>query len=111
MIVLGMNETQTPGMLSLPVGKVERTAGPDHVLEQALRREIAEEVGISVDQAMLYLQSAAFTMDTTDPVSESAEVDSAAWRTIPEIVAHPRAPEWMATTIARAERLRSRVGW
>ena len=127
MIVRGLNETQAPGKLGFPGGKVERTDGPDQVLEQALRREIAEEVGLEIDQETLYLESAAFTMDagepavwvvflcryrgTGGPVSESDEDDSAAWMTPSEIAAHPRAPEWVPATIERAEWLRAQVGW
>ena len=127
MIVRGLNETQAPGMLAFPGGKVERTDGPDQVLEQAVRREIAEEVGLEIDQETLYLESASFTMDTGEPavwvvflcryrgtgepVSESHEVDTAGWMTVPEIVTHPRAPDWMPATIDRAERLRAQVGW
>jgi 8-oxo-dGTP pyrophosphatase MutT (NUDIX family) len=127
MIVRGLNDTQAPGVLAFLGGKVERTDGPDQVLEQTLRREIAEEVGLEIDQETFYLESAAFTMDTGEPavwvvflcryrgtgepVSESIEVDSAAWMTPSEIAAHPRVPDWVPATIERAERLRAKVGW
>jgi 8-oxo-dGTP pyrophosphatase MutT (NUDIX family) len=127
MIVRALDEEQAPGALGFPGGKVERTDGPDQVLEQTLRREVAEEVGLEIAQETFYLESAAFTMDTGEPavsvvflcqyrgtgepVSESDEVDSASWMTPSEVVADPRAPEWMPATIERAERLRGQVGW
>ena len=48
-------EEHAPGTLALVGGKVEVASGGDDVLEDTLRREVKEEVGIEVD-AMDYLE-------------------------------------------------------
>jgi 8-oxo-dGTP pyrophosphatase MutT (NUDIX family) len=127
MIVRSLDKDQAPGALAFPGGKIEATDGPDSVLEEALRREITEEMGIDVGDEMRYVESGSFTLHSGDPAvwtvflcrydgdsdakAASPEVDSVAWMTVPEILDHPKAPEWMPDIIDRTELLRKRVGW
>ncbi len=53
-------EENLPGVLSLPGGKVELEAPRGGILEATLHREIREEVGISVEEQMFYLESKLF---------------------------------------------------
>jgi len=66
MIVRGQEE-YAPGGLSFPGGKVEGAGSRDDILEETLRREIAEEVGLEVHDEMAYLRSSAFVAES-EPV-------------------------------------------
>lgn len=60
-------------MLAFPGGKVEAPPDTDGVLEKAARRELAEEVGISVSQ-IEYVCSRSFTADDGTPVINVVEL-------------------------------------
>ena len=62
MVVRG-EEEYAPGGLNFPGGKVEGAVIADDVLEETLRREIAEEVGLEVHAEMAYLRSSAFVAE------------------------------------------------
>lgn len=55
-------EEHAPGMLAFPGGKVEAPPGTDDVIKETARRELAEEVGITVGQVD-YVGSRTFTAD------------------------------------------------
>jgi len=127
MIVRGEREAQAPGTLSLPGGKVEVDGGAVEVLEETLRREIAEEVGVAVEPTLAYIDSIAFVTDYGAPVVDVAflcrhatgepvaldpdEVAAVRWLTAAEVAASPQAPPWTRRTIERAEAARLRLGW
>jgi ADP-ribose pyrophosphatase YjhB (NUDIX family) len=67
MLIVRGEAEYAPGGLSLPGGKVEGVAARDHILEETLRREIDEEVGLEVRGEMAYVRSGAFVADG-DPV-------------------------------------------
>src|SRR6185312_6767373 len=60
MILRSAEEAHAAGTLSFVGGKVERAGITDNILEDTLRREIAEEVGVTVDQTMRYVESKSF---------------------------------------------------
>jgi len=66
MVVRGEQE-YAPGGLNFPGGKVEGVTNLDDVLEETLRREIAEEVGLEIHDEMAYVRSSAFVAEG-DPV-------------------------------------------
>ncbi len=53
-------ELQAPGMWSLPGGKVELYGTEFDVIEKTLIEEFREEVGIELDQDMVYYRSGSF---------------------------------------------------
>jgi len=55
-------EEHAPDTLALVGGKVEIESAKDDVLEETLRREVMEEVGVEVD-VVDYLESKAFAAD------------------------------------------------
>ena len=59
MIVRSEDEDHAPGVLSPPGGKAELGDDALGVLEETLRREILEEIGVTVGQ-MAYLRSSRF---------------------------------------------------
>ena len=125
MVVRG-EEEYAPGGLNFPGGKVERVNDADDVLEETLRREIAEEVGLEVHAEMAYLRSSAFVAEG-DPVvdvvflcrwkpgeavaADPAEVAAVRWMTAAEAIAHPETPPWTRLSLELAERKRLERGW
>ena len=113
MIVRG-EEEYAPGGLTLPGGKVEGAEGREDVLEETLRREIAEETGLEVHDEMAYVRSSAFVavgetvVDVvflcryragTATAADPGEVAAVHWMTLAKAVAHPETPPW--TRLAR----------
>jgi 8-oxo-dGTP pyrophosphatase MutT (NUDIX family) len=125
MVVRG-EEEYAPGGLNFPGGKVEGSGSADDILEETLRREIAEEVGLEIHAEMAYLRSSAFVAEG-DPVvdlvflcrwksGEAAAVDPAEvaavrWMTAAEAIAHPETPPWTRLSLELAEKLRLEWGW
>ncbi|CAA9580469.1 MAG: hypothetical protein AVDCRST_MAG49-4707 [uncultured Thermomicrobiales bacterium] len=127
MTVRGDGEPHAAGTLSVPGGKVEGGADGDDVLEATLRREVAEEVGLTVGDELVYLESKAFVADDGTPVVDVVflcrlladdpvraapdEVGAFRWMTAAEVAADPAAPPWTRRSIALAERRRAELGW
>jgi 8-oxo-dGTP diphosphatase len=125
MVVRGEQE-YAPGGLNFPGGKVEGVTSLDDVLEETLRREIAEEVGLEVHDEMAYLRSSAFVAEG-DPVvdvvflcrhkagtafaADPDEVAAVRWMTAAEVIAHPEMPPWTVLSVELAERVRRERGW
>lgn len=121
------DEDHAPGGLAPPGGKVEGLAGAAHILEETLRREIREEVGLELDEEMVYLESNSFVADDGDPVVDIvflcryksgtaaaldlAELTAVRWMTAEEVRADPQVPPWTRQSVARAERARLARGW
>src|SRR5215831_12960100 len=68
MILRSDDEEHAAGTLSFVGGKVERADVADNILEETLRREIAEEVGVTVAEAMRFVESKSFIADNGRPV-------------------------------------------
>ena len=119
LIVRGANEAHAPGMLSLPGGKVEQDGADVAVLEATLRRELREEVGVEVDDDLIYVDSTAFVADDGQPVINVVflcrhragdarpiapdEVAQVVWMTAAEVLADPRTPPWARRSVELAE--------
>lgn len=125
MVVRG-EEEYAPGGLSFPGGKVEAAGSADDVLEETLRREIAEEAGLEVHAEMAYLRSSAFVAEGTPVVdvvflcrwqsgtavaADPAEVAAVRWMTAAEAIAHPETPPWTRLALELAEKVRLQRGW
>jgi 8-oxo-dGTP diphosphatase len=120
-------EAHSPGVLALIGGKVEVIGNESDVLEKTLRREIDEEVGVSVGPDLAYIYSTAFVTDYGAPVVDVVflcrhaagepvardpdEVAAVVWLTAAEIAANPNVPPWTQHMIALAEAARVRLGW
>ncbi len=125
MVVRG-EEEYAPGGLNFPGGKVEEAGSSDDVLEETLRREIAEEVGLEVHAEMAYVRSSVFLAEgdrVVDVVflcrwqsgeavaADPAEVAAVHWMTATEAIAHPETPPWTRLSLELAERVRLEKGW
>lgn len=112
-------EEHAAGMWSLVGGTVEESDEDENVLERTVRREIREEVGITVSQELDYIESRTFVTDTGDRVvnvvflcqhdggtahiNEPDEIASIQWLTAEEIAVHPDIPPWTQQSIVYAE--------
>ncbi|MFN2228094.1 MAG: NUDIX hydrolase [Anaerolineae bacterium] len=126
LMVVRSEQEYAPGGLNFPGGKVEGVSSLDDVLEETLRREIAEEVGLEVHDEMAYLRSSAFVAEG-DPVvdvvflcrhkagaafvADPAEVAAVRWMTAAEVIDHPEIPPWTKLSLELAERVRHERGW
>jgi 8-oxo-dGTP diphosphatase len=126
-VVRGEGESHAPGALALPGGKVEDAGTATDVLEDTLRRELIEEVGIEVTGEMAYVQSSAFVADDGDPVIDIVflcrhksgtptaldpdEVAAVQWMSAEEIRTAPNMPVWTRHSIEMAEKARAKLRW
>ena len=121
-IVRGERVPHAPGELSFPGGKVELSDSADRILESAVRREVAEETGVTVSAELQYIRSVAFTMgDGTavvdvlflgkylagEPhIAAPDEVAEIRWMTAADILSHDRTPPWLRDCIGQVETAR-----
>jgi 8-oxo-dGTP diphosphatase len=61
-------EEHTGGLLSLVGGKVEIEGHSTDILERTIKREILEEVGITVKENLKYVHSTSFVTDSGENV-------------------------------------------
>lgn len=119
----GAAEEHAAGTLALVGGKVDADAGVSgtRVLEDALRREIQEEVGLSVGESMTYSHSTSFVTDRGDAVinvvfvcegrhgeavaASPEEVAEILWLTAEEASQREDLPEWTRESLTLAERI------
>jgi len=123
----GAAEEHAAGTLALVGGKVETEVSGTHVLEKELRREIEEEVGLTVGDSMIYSHSTSFLSDRGDAVinvvfvcewaggaaaaARPDEVSQLLWLTAEEASERADLPDWTRESLELAEqavRLRER---
>ncbi len=116
-----MKETHAGGKLSHIGGKVETTCADKNVLENTLRREIREEVGIEVGD-MNYLESKTFLTDQNQMVVDVVfvcqykkgkesivshdEVEAIYWMSTSDIINGINVPDYLKESIKKAEKWR-----
>jgi ADP-ribose pyrophosphatase YjhB (NUDIX family) len=124
MIIRSDKEPHAPDTLSFPGGKVESLTNIDNVLEKALIREITEEVGISIEEKMIYVESKIFlAMDgrycidivflckykAGEPNPQEEEVSAVSWMTYEEIINNTKTPTWIKQSLEKAKVLKESV--
>ncbi|GGG78676.1 NUDIX domain-containing protein [Paenibacillus radicis (ex Gao et al. 2016)] len=117
-ITRSMKEEHAGGTLSLVGGKVEVEGNGLEILEQTVKRELYEEVGIEIKDTVTFVYSSSFVTEDGNNVinmvflceydrgtahSKSPdEVEAVHWMTFDEIMNHPLAPPWTKESIRRA---------
>lgn len=112
-------EEHAGGMLSLVGGKVDLEGNSIDILERTVKREILEEVGVTVTDKMEYVHSTLFVTDSKKHVIDIVflceheqgeafpkspdEVEKIEWLTTEEVISHPQAPSYLKESIKRAE--------
>lgn len=118
-------EEHAPGFLSMVGGKVETRIVENDVLEETLKREIMEEVGIQVSEKLHYVESKSFILDkgqvvidiiflckyqSGEPKSMSAdEVSGVYWMSSSEIFENICTPIWLKESIEKVESIRLKI--
>ncbi len=124
-ITRGADEAVGAGEVTFSGGKVDLEIPLDDILEATARREVLEEVGISLREPLHYVEShtfgsAAFPVldvvmlaqaDAGDLVIAENEVEHAEWLTFSDMMAHPSVQPWTQESLRRADRLRITLGW
>jgi 8-oxo-dGTP diphosphatase len=121
LLVRSDDEEHAAGEYGLPGGTVEVEESAGEVLEDALRREVREEVGLTVADPE-YVDSTAFTTDTGESainvvfhcrhesgephVADPEEVASVEWLTVAEIRERGDVPPWTQRSVERAVEVR-----
>lgn len=117
----GFKEEHAGGTLSLVGGKVEKEGNVQDILEKTIKREVEEEVGITIKDQMHYVHSTSFIADDCVHVVDIVflcevekgeayrkspdEVENIFWMTTEEILNDSLAPIWLKESIRRAEKL------
>jgi 8-oxo-dGTP diphosphatase len=126
MLVRGAGEEYLPGILSFPGGKVEGAEFVDNILEDTVRREIFEEVGVEIHDDITYVESHSFVGDG-EPVVDVVflcrykegeaksgdidEVESVIWMGYDEILMNKAVPQWTKQSLKLAEKKRIKLKW
>ncbi|MET3699016.1 ADP-ribose pyrophosphatase YjhB (NUDIX family) [Bacillus oleivorans] len=117
----GLKEEHAAGTLSLVGGKVDSGGIVQDVLEETIKREVEEEVGVTITNNIQYVHSTSFIADDNirvvdivflceikkgEPYRKSPdEVENIYWLTTEEIMNHPDSPPWLKESIKRAEQI------
>jgi len=124
-ITRSAKEEHAGGTLSLVGGKVDIEGGSLEILERTVKREVDEEVGVKIKDAVAFVYSSSFVTDdgrnvinmvflceydTGTAHSKSPdEVEAVYWMTFDEIMDHPAAPPWTKESLRRAAALAERL--
>lgn len=116
-----LKEEHAGGQLSLVGGTVEKEGNTKGLLERTLKRELFEEVGVTIKDKVQYVRNTTFMLgdgkevmdfvflaeiESGEPFAKSMEeVDEVLWLTADEIYAHPKSPIWLKESIQEAEEI------
>ncbi|MEC1521066.1 NUDIX domain-containing protein [Neobacillus niacini] len=112
-------EEHAGGLLSLVGGTVDQEGNSLDLLERSVKREIAEEVGITVKNKLHYVHNTSFVNEKGDHVinivflceystgeafpKSQDEIENVWWLSTEEILNHPQAPSYLKDSIRKAE--------
>lgn len=116
-------EEHAGGTLALVGGKVEVTNVSNDILENTLKREILEEIGIEVYDEMRYVKSSFFVTQDGQPVIDIVflckyksgdpkvldpnELSLVEWMSAQEILNNKTIPIWTKDSIAKAQSIKN----
>ncbi|WP_433750589.1 NUDIX hydrolase [Falsibacillus pallidus] len=116
-----LKEQHAGGLLSLVGGTVENEGNSVKILERTLRRELFEEVGVTVKEKLDYVSNTSFKLHNDEEVIDIVflcefeegepfvkspdEVNAVYWMSTDEIIKHPKAPVWLIDSIKEADAL------
>lgn len=118
MIERSKNESHAARTLAMVGGTLETDTDIQNTLEETLKREAMEEVGIAIESEMRYVESKTFSSDSNQKVLDvvflckyksgettvrSDEAASVFWLSTEGIINHPKTPEWIKQSIRIAD--------
>lgn len=118
-------EDHDPGVFSMIGGKVESTSPENNILEETLKREIMEEVGVQIFDDVQYVKSSSFIVASGEhvvdivffcrykagepTVLEPNELTSVKWMSIEEILSNEKIQVWTKESLTIAEQMRKKL--
>ncbi|WBW96583.1 NUDIX hydrolase [Oceanirhabdus sp. W0125-5] len=125
MIKRSEKEEHAPGEIAFIGGKVEGLGFSQNILEENIKREIMEEVGVEVEENMYYVNSSSFGTDkgecvvdivflckykSGDPYCKGIdEVEEVFWISKEEIFKNHNLTPWFKRNIEMADVLRRKI--
>lgn len=125
-IVRGDGEAYGSGWLGFPGGKVDPDPDTRNLLEQTARREVLEEIGLVLDDPVVYVESHTFAIGDAivldivmlarsmsgDPDAASPEeIASVEWLPYEAFRDDSRPQAWTRESLILVERKRQDLGW
>lgn len=119
------SESEAPGLLSFIGGTVEHSDATVDTLEQALVREVSEEIGATIDvlgfanSSMFVSKKGNHVIDVVflcriksgEPkISDTQELEELLWLTTTEVLGYQHVPKWLCASLLKAERIISTKG-
>ncbi|MFF2479999.1 NUDIX hydrolase [Paenibacillus sp. NPDC058071] len=117
LITRSAEEEHAGGTLSLVGGKVDVEGSSLEILERTVKRELYEEVGIEIKDAVTFVYSTSFVTEDGRNVINMVflceydkgeahikspdEVEAIHWMTYEEIMNHPKTPPWTKESVRR----------
>ena len=118
-------EEHAPGEIAFVGGKVEGFRFTENILEENLKREIMEEVGVEIEENLHYVNSSSFVTDKGECVvdivflckfksgnpycREKDEVEQVYWISKEEIFKNSNLTPWFRRNIDMADDLRRKI--
>jgi 8-oxo-dGTP pyrophosphatase MutT (NUDIX family) len=115
MILRGDTESHAPNTLAFPGGQVESKDSDVSTLEDTIKREIYEEVGLKIVEHFEYLENKKFITqkgnnildvvmfckinDIANTKIDNDEVRDCMWMGVDEILNDVRTPEWIKKSV------------
>jgi len=126
MILRGANESHAPSTIAFPGGQMDIKDSDIGTLEDTLKREIFEEVGLEISGPFEYLESKKFVTKkgnnildvvmlcrVNDALVETRidrnEVEECMWMGIDEILGDSRTPEWIKQSVSLVKKRLSQI--
>lgn len=125
MIKRSEKEDYAPGVIAMVGGKVENRREEYSILENTLRREAMEEVGIELSEKIIYVDSIGFISKKWGPVvdviflskiekgvpypASPNEVAEIYWMTTKEILENENIYQWIKNSIKKADKLKKNL--
>lgn len=122
MIKRSEEEEYAPGIIAMVGGKVENEREEFDILENTLRREVMEEVGVELSEKLIYIESIGFISNKWGPVvdviflceiekgepypASPSEVEEVYWMTAEEVSENVKVPQWVKNCINKADKVR-----
>lgn len=122
----GLNEEHAAGELSLVGGKVEGYLHSNYLLENNLKREIREEIGIEIKENIIYLNSSGFKIGRKNVINinflcwhesgvaiafNKKEVDEIFYMTKKDILDNKNSPSYLKEAIILADNYKKTISY
>lgn len=122
--VRSQQESEGAGLLAFVGGTVEHSDALTDILENAVIREVQEEIGVKV-KVLDFVNSSSFVskkgnhvinivllceiVEGEPKIMTEDEMDSLLWLTTEEIINYPNSPKWLWASLYKADELAQKI--